>query len=111
MIYGQGISRDGELLDIAEKLGIVTKGGSWYSYGEFRLGQGRDNAKAFIRNNPEIYAEIEEKVMADPEALKNISSPKKGSKKTKSARGSKTAEVSEEAYDDAEISVDIGDEE
>ncbi|MBQ3378673.1 MAG: recombinase RecA [Clostridia bacterium] len=94
MIYGKGISREGELLDIAEKLGIVIKGGSWYSYGELRLGQGRDNAKEYIKSNPELYAEIEKKVMADPEALKNISSPKKGAKKAGSKKG-------------AEVSVDI----
>jgi len=101
MIYGKGISRDGELLDLAEKLGIITKGGSWYSYGELRLGQGRDNAKEFLKQNPELFAEIEAQVLADPEALKNTSTSKKGAKKTARA-SSASAAVSVDIEDDDE---------
>ena len=54
IMYGQGISKEGEILDLGERLGIVIKGGSWFSYGDIRLGQGRDNAKNYFRENPEI---------------------------------------------------------
>ena len=60
--YGQGISKTGELLDIGLENKIIEKSGSWFSYGEVRLGQGRENAKAFIGENPELLAEIEVKV-------------------------------------------------
>ncbi|MBQ9376062.1 MAG: recombinase RecA [Ruminococcus sp.] len=59
IMYGKGISRTGEVLDVATDLGIVKKGGAWYSYNEMKLGQGRDNAKDFLDSNPEIMAEIE----------------------------------------------------
>lgn len=62
IIYGQGISAEGSLLDTAEKFDIVQKSGSWYSYGDLRLGQGRDNAREFLKQNPEICAEIENAV-------------------------------------------------
>ena len=57
--YGEGISKVGEILDLATKLDIVVRGGSWFNYGETRLGQGRDNAKEFLKANPEIAQEIE----------------------------------------------------
>jgi len=62
IMYGQGISREGDLLDLATELNMVKKSGSWYSYGEERLGQGRDNAKMTVKNNPEMMAEIEAKI-------------------------------------------------
>ncbi|MCL2188834.1 MAG: recombinase RecA [Defluviitaleaceae bacterium] len=60
MMYGMGISKDGDLLDLGVDLGLVKKSGSWFNYGEIRLGQGRENAKQFLRENAEIYAEIEQ---------------------------------------------------
>ena len=62
IMYGEGISKVGEILDLATKLDIVVRGGSWFNYGETRLGQGRDNAKEFLKANPEIAQEIETKV-------------------------------------------------
>jgi recombination protein RecA len=62
VMYGKGISREGELLDLAVKLDVIQKGGSWFSYGETRLGQGRDNVKEFLANNADLSAEIEAKV-------------------------------------------------
>lgn len=62
IIYGQGISLAGALLDLAADQGIVTKMGTWYSYGDLRLGQGRENAREFLRQNPDIYNEIDRKV-------------------------------------------------
>lgn len=58
IMYGEGISRQGEILDIASNLDIVLKSGAWYSYNEERLGQGRENSKQFLKENPEIAEEI-----------------------------------------------------
>src|SRR5204863_324756 len=60
--YGEGISKTGELLDIGLENKIIEKSGSWFSYGDMRLGQGRENSKLFIRDNPDLLAEIEGKV-------------------------------------------------
>lgn len=76
VLYGQGISRDGELLDLAVKLEIVQKSGAWFSYNGERLGQGRDNSKALIKANPEMYAEIEAKVKEGINEMFAKSSPK-----------------------------------
>ena len=62
MEFGKGISAEGSLLDVGVKYDIIEKSGSWYSYNGNRLGQGRDNIKEYLRNNPETAAEIEEKV-------------------------------------------------
>ncbi|MGG7163718.1 recombinase RecA [Clostridium ihumii] len=62
IMYGQGISREGDVLDIAVKEEIVQKSGAWFSYGDVRLGQGRENAKAYFKENPEIRLEIENKI-------------------------------------------------
>ena len=62
IIYGQGISRVGELIDMGVDLAIVKKAGSWFSYGETKLGQGRDAVKQLLDDNPELMAEIEAKV-------------------------------------------------
>ena len=62
ILYGQGISRDGEVLDLAVKLDIVQKSGAWFSYNEMRLGQGRDNSKEYLRSHPDLMEEITKKV-------------------------------------------------
>lgn len=62
IMYGQGISREGDVLDLAANIDIVNKSGAWYSYGDIRLGQGRENAKLFLKENPELLAEIEHTV-------------------------------------------------
>ena len=69
VMYGEGISRVGELIDLAVKLDIVKKSGAWFSYEGTRLGQGRDNSKNFVRDNIELYNEIEEKVRANVDKL------------------------------------------
>ena len=65
IMYGSGISKTGELLDLGVKVGIVEKSGTWFSYGDIRIGQGRENAKAFFAENPEIAATIEQAIRAD----------------------------------------------
>lgn len=62
IMYGEGISKAGDILDVASSLDIVTKSGAWYSYGEHRLGQGRENGKQFLKENPEISLEIENQI-------------------------------------------------
>lgn len=62
IMYGSGISKEGDLLDIAVSSDIIQKSGSWYSYAGERLGQGRENAKEFIKNNPDFYALLEAKI-------------------------------------------------
>ena len=69
VMYGQGIAREGELLDLAVKLDIVQKAGAWFSYGETRLGQGRDNVKELFKTNKKLSDEIEKKVHANVEKL------------------------------------------
>jgi recombination protein RecA len=59
IIYGKGISREGEIVDMAANFGVIEKSGAWYSYGDERLGQGRDNTKAYLIENPVIGADIE----------------------------------------------------
>ena len=62
IMFGTGISREGEILDLASECSVVNKSGAWYSYNGERIGQGRENAKQFLKDNPEICAEIEKKV-------------------------------------------------
>jgi recombination protein RecA len=62
MIYGEGICKLCDLIDTASELGVIKKSGAWYSYGEVRLGQGRDQAKKFLQENPELAQEIEKRV-------------------------------------------------
>jgi recombination protein RecA len=62
LIYGKGISRSGDVLDLASDADILKKSGSWYSYNDQKIGQGRDNAKKFLEENPEIYEEVTNKV-------------------------------------------------
>jgi len=62
ILYGQGISKTGELIDMGVDLEILKKSGSWFSYGDTRLGQGRDAVKNLLRDNPELSDEIEEKI-------------------------------------------------
>jgi len=65
IMYGEGISKTGELIDLGSKANIVEKSGSWYSFDSQRIGQGRENAKQFLRDNPPIAAEIERQIRAN----------------------------------------------
>ena len=64
IMYGEGISKMGELLDLGVKAGVVEKSGAWFSYGDERMGQGRENSKNFLRENPKVAWEIEDKIRA-----------------------------------------------
>ena len=65
IVYGKGISKSGNILDLAVNLDIVEKSGSWFSYDGTRIGQGRENVKKYLEENPEMMKEIEEKVRAN----------------------------------------------
>ena len=62
ILYGEGISREGEILDLGANCGVVEKSGAWYSYGSDRIGQGKDNAREYLRDHPEMAHEMENKV-------------------------------------------------
>ena len=79
IMFGEGISKIGEILDLGVKLGVVQKSGAWFNYGEMRLGQGRDNAKQFLKEHPEVSDEIEKIVRANADRL--LATGKKGTVK------------------------------
>ncbi len=81
IMYSQGISKEGDVLDQAVNYGIVQKSGTWFSYGETRLGQGRENVKRFFKENPDIFSEIEEKVRIEMGLIKDEKGEKSLSKK------------------------------
>lgn len=62
IMYGEGVSKVGEILDIGVEQGIINKSGSWFSYGDTKLGQGRDAVKSLIADNPELAEELETKI-------------------------------------------------
>ena len=72
ILYGQGISRDGEVLDMAVKLDIIQKSGSWFSYNGERLGQGRDKVRDYLRDSPASCEEVAQKVMENRDQLKKV---------------------------------------
>ena len=93
MMYGTGISRTGEVLDIATELEIIKKGGSWFSYGDRKLGQGRDNVKELLKNEPELMQEIEAQILERKDELMK----KKADAKAKKDKKGKGAEAAKEA--------------
>jgi len=62
IMYGEGVSKTGELIDLGAQAGVVEKSGAWFSYGGQRIGQGRENAKQFLKENPQVAAEIEKAI-------------------------------------------------
>ena len=71
IMYGEGVSKEAEILDLAAEIGIVDKSGAWYSYKGEKIGQGKENAKGFLKDNPDIKNEIEEKVRESHGILKD----------------------------------------
>ena len=113
IIFGEGISKVGDVLDLATDVNIVNKSGSWFSYGEERLGQGRENVKTFLKDRPELLAEIDKKVREhyglkvitaktdEPAENTETKKPAKGKNKKKTEE---TFEIPEEKeLDSAEI--------
>lgn len=105
MMYGKGISQSGELLDMAADKDIIAKAGSWYSYNEERIGQGRENAKKYLEDHPDIYDEVQQKVRQaygiDEESVAEREDPEKiKAKKTKETE-SKEKEASDKKEADS----------
>lgn len=96
IMYGTGISRTGEVLDLATDLGVVKKGGSWFSYNDQKLGQGRDNVKELLKNSPELLKEIEEQILQHKD---EILAPAKKTKQSKLDEAVKSA--AEDGADDS----------
>ena len=63
LVFGEGISREGDIVDIGSDLGVIEKSGTWYSYSDARIGQGKENAKEYLKQHPEIAAEVEKKIL------------------------------------------------
>ncbi len=91
IMFDSGISKEGDLIDLALGDGIVVKSGAWFSYGDVRLGQGRENSKLFIKDNPDLFNEIREKILAKRAEDQEIKAGKikPGKSDTKAASGSK----------------------
>ena len=81
IMYGRGISREGSLLDVGVELGLVKKAGAWFTYDGEQLGQGRENAKSFLAENPEILVEIDERIRTQV-GLNGVMEPEAGSSAT-----------------------------
>ena len=105
IMYGHGISQTGELVDMAVDKDIIDKSGSWYSYGDERIGQGRENAKTYLANNPDKMEEIKQKVRAaygmdgKPEDEEDSSDAKNAKDNKDSKKDEKTAKKDDEALD------------
>ncbi len=98
IMYGAGISKTGEMVDLGVDTGVITKSGAWFSYGDMRLGQGRENVKIYFEQHPEFSAEIEEKIK---EARKNkdTEDKKSGGTKTGKAGAPKSAAAAKARLD------------
>lgn len=108
MMYGKGISRNGEILDLATELDIIHKSGSWFSYGERKLGQGRDAVKEILENDAEFVKEVEQKIM---EMKENIVLASKKNKKAAAvteakSKADKAVETTGEALEAANSALD-----
>jgi recombination protein RecA len=108
IMYGEGISKEGELVDLGVELGLVEKSGSWFSMGETRLGQGRDNVKNYFKEHPEEAKQLDEAIRARAEELLG-----KNSKEKKSGAAKETGETAdapkaeEDAYIEPADSIDV----
>ena len=113
-MYGQGISHEGEILDLGTELDIVQKSGTWFSYGDTRLGQGRENVKNFFLEHPDVEKEIEEKIRTSDKKdtlLKKTAKPRKQAKQAgrQDADAEKPAAGGNNAAD-ADIDIEVDDE-
>ena len=95
-MYGEGIARTGELVDLGVKLDLVQKSGSWFSMGEVRIGQGRDAAKKYLQDNPEIAAKLEADIR------KNFDKLMTGQSRVAAKAAGRAVDVSADDFDDAD---------
>ena len=106
IMYGEGISKEGELLDLGEKLKVVKKSGAWFSYKETRIGQGRDNAKLFLRENEDVSSELEQYIRDHFDDLRAMETKSKPAKKTAAAAPAAEPEAAEKPVTPA-VSLDV----
>jgi recombination protein RecA len=99
-MFNQGISKMGDLLEIGSAKGIVKKSGAFYSYGETRLGQGRENAKEFLQQHPEIAASVENRIRANSDVVTPAPEPELEEDDTLAYDGAPAANGSEPASPD-----------
>ena len=112
IMYGKGISRIGELIDLAVDTNVISKAGAWFSYGETRLGQGRDKVKILLEENEELAKEIEEKVLENIDKLNETKKTKKGAKVppiTPAVPDTKPAKKEPESKADSKIDILVED--
>ncbi|MDE7295311.1 MAG: recombinase RecA [Oscillospiraceae bacterium] len=105
MIFGKGIDRIGEVCDLAEELGIIKKSGAWFSYNDQKIGQGRENAKEYLRSNPEDMQVIEEKIKENSHNIVMVSKKSKKAAAKDAAAGAAAAGQEDEdsiSYDEPE---------
>ena len=96
IMYGEGIAHGGELVDLGVKLDLVQKAGSWFSMGETRIGQGREAAKAYLHDNPEIAAKLEEDIR------KNFDKLLSNQARIAAKAAGRAVDVSADDFDDAD---------
>ncbi|NMA14158.1 MAG: recombinase RecA [Clostridia bacterium] len=82
IIYGEGISKEGNILDIGTEMSIINKSGAWYSYGDERIGQGRENAKEYLRNHPDLAEEVEKQIREKSKTINMLSVGSSGTKQS-----------------------------
>ena len=107
LMYGTGISRTGEVLDLAVDLDIIKKGGSWFSYKDQKLGQGRDNVKELLKNDEALMKEIEDQILARKDELKDAVAPKAKAGKKGGEEAPADADTSAQADSSDDILADI----
>ena len=105
-MYGEGISRTGEIIDLGVETEVLKRSGAWFYYGEMRLGQGRDNAKITLQENPELAKEISDKVMAKLQESTLSENAKISEKVSKEASAPKSEETDTKSAM-PKISIDI----
>lgn len=108
IMFGEGISKSGEIIDLGVEYGIINKSGSWFSYGDTKIAQGRDAAKRVIADNPELADELEAKIM---EAMKEAAEKGNKSGKAKITIKPKKEEAAPKAKEADELELDFNDEE
>ncbi len=106
IMYGEGICRTGEVLDLAVELDIAKKGGAWFSYGDMKLGQGRDNAKQFLKDHPDVLKELEDKILEKLNSKDGEASAAVTKKKTKLEEKAEAAAAMQENLDSFEPALD-----
>lgn len=106
LMYGTGISRTGEVLDLATELDIIKKGGSWFSYNGQKLGQGRDNVKEVLKNDEALMKEIEDQILARRSELEGVITPKGDDDEAAAKSGEASAKPQEQSEND-DILADI----